>query len=302
MDKKLCGLIPAIVMPFDENFKLQQHILEKYVEIVCRSKIVAIAVNTDAGEGAFLPQEERERILKIVKNKAKNIPVVCGLGGPTTYQALEFAKRYRDCGADYFLVFPHFAFRGAKGKDKAVIDYHASIAKIGIPLILFQLQQDLGGVFYSDQTIEELAQIDGVAAIKEATFDALCFRKMKILLDSLKKKIVLLTGNDNFIIESFILGAEGALIGFGSIFTDLQAEAINLALSGKYKEALEKFAPVDKLCNFCFSAPVRDYRIRMKHVLLKQKIFTHAYVQPPLQPLDENEIKTLEEILREIMV
>ncbi|MCX7705174.1 MAG: dihydrodipicolinate synthase family protein [bacterium] len=302
MDRKLHGLIPAIVMPFDENFKLQQDVLARYIELVCSAKIAALAVNTDAGEGAFLPQEEREKILSIAKKIAKNIPVVCGLGGATTYQASEFAKRYRDCGADYFLVFPHFAFRGSKGKDKAVIEYHQILSKAGVPLILFQLQEDLGGVFYTDETISELVQIDNVVAIKEATFDALKFRKMKILLDNLPKKISLLTGNDNFIMESFILGAHGALIGFGSVFTDIQADAINMALAGKYTEAIEKFSPLEKICDFCFSSPVRDYRIRMKHILVKQKIFTHAYVQPPLQQLEIKEIEVLDEILKRICV
>ncbi len=241
-----------------------------------------------------------KKILKIVKGIAKNTPVVCGLGGATTYQATEFAKRYRDCGADYFLVFPHFAFRGSKGKDRATIEYHKTVAKVGVPLILFQLQQDLGGVNYSDETVSELVQIDGVVAIKEATFDALKFRNMKILLDSLPKKISLLTGNDNFIIESFILGAHGALIGFGSVFPDIQADAINLAIEGKYSQALEKFSVLGKLCDFCFSMPVRDYRIRMKHVLVKQKIFTDACVQPPLTSLDSTQIETLEEILSRI--
>lgn len=300
MDKKLHGLIPAIVMPFDKELKLQQNVLEKYVEFICSAKIKAIAVNTDAGEGAFLSQQQRELILKIVKRIAKNIPVVCGLGGATTMQVVEYGKRYKDCGADYFLVFPHFAFRCRQGKDQAAIKYHQAIAKIEIPLILFQLQEDLGGVQYSDETIKELAQIENVVAIKEASFDALKFRKMKSLLDSLPRRISLLTGNDNFIIESFILGADGALIGFGSVFTHVQADAINYAIEKKYSEALEKFAPLNEICDFCFSSPVRDYRIRMKHILVKQKIFKTAYVQAPLQPLDKIEKHILEKILSRI--
>lgn len=302
MDKRLCGLIPAIVMPFDEKLETDLELLEKYVEKVCSAKISAIAVNTDAGEGAFLPQQQREKILVSVKKIAGKIPVVCGLGGATTYQAVEFGKRYKDCGADYFLVFPHFAFRGSKGKDAAVINYHKEISKIGVPIILFQLQEALGGVLYSDQTIKELAQIENVVAIKEATFDALRFKNMRALLDSLPEKIVLLTGNDNFIIESFILGADGALIGFGSVFTDIQAESINLALKGKFVDAMKMFSPLTKLCDFCFSAPVRDYRVRMKHVLVKQKIFKNDFVQPPLTGLSKNEKQEIEKILKEISI
>jgi len=302
MEKQLCGLIPAIVIPFDESRELEQDVLEKYIEIVCSAKIAAIAVNTDAGEGAFLTQEKREEILKIVKKRGKNVPVVCGIGGTTTTQAIEYGKRYKDLGADYFLVFPHFAFRGSKGLDKSVITYHENLSKIGVPLILFQLQQDLGGVFYSDETIEKLVEIDNVVAIKEASFDALKFRNMKILLENQKRKISLLTGNDNFIIESFILGANGALIGFGSVFTDIQADAINLALEGRFKEAMEKFSILNQLCDFCFKQPVRDYRIRMKHVLVTQKIFRNAFVQPPLQPIDRSEKEKLLQILSMIVL
>ena len=300
MDKQLHGLIPAIVIPFDERLKVDEKSLERYVEIICSSKIAAIAVNTDAGEGAFLCQEEREDILRIVKKYSKKIPIVCGLGGTTTNQSLEYGKRYKDIGADYFLVFPHSAFRGSKGIDKAVIDYHEAIAKIGVPLILFHLQEDLGGVLYSDETIKRLAQIKGVVAIKEATFDALKFRKLNSLLNQIPERISLLTGNDNFIIESFILGADGALIGFGSVFTNTQADAINIAIQGKYREALIKSEPLIELCDFCFSAPVRDYRIRIKHVLVQQKIFSKAYVQPPLQKLDKQEEKYLLQILSRI--
>ncbi|MCM8821445.1 MAG: dihydrodipicolinate synthase family protein [Candidatus Omnitrophica bacterium] len=300
MDKGLYGLIPAIVIPFDEQLRLEQDIFEQYLEIVCSAQIASIAVNTDAGEGAFLSQSERERILKIVKRKAKNIPVVCGLGAQSTQQAVEYGKRYKDCGADYFLVFPHFAFRGAKGIDLAALNYHLSLSKIGVPVILFQLQEDLGGVQYSDETLAQLAQIDNVVAIKEATFDALKFRKTKDLLESLPEKITLLTGNDNFIIESFILGAQGALIGFGSVFTDIQAAAINLALEKKFIEAMKTFEPLAKLCEFCFSPPVRNYRVRMKYVLKKQKIFKNTCVQPPLMQIDEREKKAIDKILREI--
>ena len=132
MDKRLHGLIPAIVIPFDEKMEIEHDVLEKYLQqYIVPAKIAAIAVNTDAGEGAFLSQEKREEILAITKKYSTNVPVVCGLGAQTTQQALEYGKRYKDLGADYFLVFPHFAFKGSRGKDKAVIEYHIALSKIG---------------------------------------------------------------------------------------------------------------------------------------------------------------------------
>src|SRR5436189_1797598 len=49
--------------------------------------------------------------------------------------------------------------------------------------------------------------------------DARRFVDTARLLEDLPRPITLLTGNDNFILESFFLGATGALIGFGAVMT-----------------------------------------------------------------------------------
>jgi len=301
MDTRLHRLIPAIVTPFRTDLRLDERVFTRYVEKVVSSGISAIAVNTDAGEGQFLLQEERERVLSLVKKTVSGrIPVVCGLGGVNTMQVLEHARRFQDLGTDFFLVFPQPAFRGATGKDRAIISYHESLVRIGVPLIIFHLQEALGGVFYPAETIAELAQMDGVVAIKEATFDALIYRNAVDLLSSAKRRISILTGNDNFIIESFLLGADGALIGFGSIFTDIQAKAINLARKQRYREAFALFTRIDEICRFCFKPPVRDYRARIKEVLVAQGVFQNALVRAPLLPVVASERRQIRKILNHI--
>src|SRR5690606_19896412 len=98
--------------------------------------------------------------------------------------------------------------------------YHAAIAEaVDLPLILFQLQPALGGVLLSTEVLHRLIEIPSVVAIKEASFDAMRFLQVKAALQSAPRRITLLTGNDNFILESFLLGAEGALLGFSTLGT-----------------------------------------------------------------------------------
>jgi dihydrodipicolinate synthase/N-acetylneuraminate lyase len=52
------------------------------------------------------------------------------------------------------------------------VAYHAAIAEVGLPLILFQLQPALAGVNYENDVLQAMAEVDGVVAIKEASFDA----------------------------------------------------------------------------------------------------------------------------------
>ncbi|MCS7181455.1 MAG: dihydrodipicolinate synthase family protein, partial [bacterium] len=162
-----------------------------------------------------------------------------------------------------------------------------------------QLQSTLGGTFYHFDTLKELVEIENVVAIKEATFDALKFKETVDFLNSLPKKIEILTGNDNFIPESFLLGADGALIGFGSIFTDIQVEMIEKIKVKKYEEGLSLFKKIEKICIYCFKKPVRDYRARIKEFLVCMGIFKNSFVREPLLPLKDKEKKEIKDLYEE---
>jgi 4-hydroxy-tetrahydrodipicolinate synthase len=82
-------------------------------------------------------------------------------------------------------------------------------------MVIFQLQPALAGVLFSREALLKLVSIPNVIAIKEASFDAVRFVETVRILADAPRRIQVLTGNDNFILESFLLGAEGALIGFG---------------------------------------------------------------------------------------
>ncbi len=87
------------------------------------------------------------------------------------------------------------------------------------------------------------------------------------MIERLDRPIDLLTGDDNFIFESFLMGAEGALIGFGTLAVDLQVEMIRLCVDGRWDEARaiwERILPLEELI---FGSPVRDYRARTKVAL-----------------------------------
>jgi 4-hydroxy-tetrahydrodipicolinate synthase len=295
--KNLNGLLPAIVIPYKENYKIDEELLRKYVEWISQFEIKGIVINSDAGEGHFLTHEERKKNIKIIKEIiGDKIPLISGLGGQTTTDVIEAGKEFKDTGVNYFLVFPHPAFKGGPTKDSLIIKYHEKISKIGLGMIIFQLQEALGGTYYHFETLKELVEIENVVAIKEATFDALKFKETVDFLNSLHRRIEILTGNDNFIPESFLLGADGALIGFGSIFTDIQVEVIKKIKEKKYDEGLNLFKRIEKICIYCFKNPVRDYRARIKEFLVNMGIFKNSLVREPLLPLskkEKEEIRTL---------
>jgi 4-hydroxy-tetrahydrodipicolinate synthase len=108
-------------------------------------------------------------------------------------------------------------------------------------------------------------------------------------VNSARPDCVFLTGNDNFILESFVLGAEGALIGFGAVATRQQVEMIELALGRRFDEAKAMMNRLTPLANAIFAAPVRNYRARLKEALVMQGILERATVREPLLPVPPEE-------------
>jgi len=292
------GLIPAMVTPMKEGGAVDEAALAKYVKWLLPQGPVALAVNTDAGEGPLLLPEERLRVLEVVAGEvAGHVPVVCGLGGVSSGAALEFGKSAKARGAAAWLVFPHGAFRGARGEDPVIIEYHHRVAALGLPIIVFQLQPELGGAEYPLETLARLTEIPEVEAIKEATFDAFRYRTTAAFLRGLPRRIAILTGNDNFILESFLMDADGALIGFGAVATREQAEMIRAVKSRDFTGAFALYSRLNPLAQAVFAPPVRDYRARLKEVLRLQGIIPAGHVRPPLLPLSRAETDGIRNVL-----
>jgi 4-hydroxy-tetrahydrodipicolinate synthase len=299
MTLDLDGLIPATVLPMHADGSIDEPALRSYIGWVVAQGPVALAINVDTGEGPHLTHDEKVRIIKVVR-EVTDVPIVAGLAGPSTDAAVRQARDFQAAGADALLVFPIPAYLSTPLNPAVPVAYHGAIAEVGLPLILFQLQPALAGVNYENDVLEALAMVDGVVAIKEASFDARRFVDTARLLESLPKKITLLTGNDNFILESFLLGATGALIGFGAVMTREQVDMIQAWREMRRDDAMALGRRVQRLADVVFAAPVGDYRVRLKECLRILGVLENAHVRRPLLGNSDAERAHLTEVLREV--
>jgi 4-hydroxy-tetrahydrodipicolinate synthase len=295
----LRGLIPATVLPMTEDAVIDEPGLRRYIAHVAAAGPKALAINADTGEGPHLWPDERRRVLEIVIDEVGDrVPVVAGLGAQFTEQAVKTAREFAAVGAAGFLVFPISAYQGQPLDPEVPVRYHAAIGEAtGLPLILFNLQPALGGVNFTPDTLFRLCQVAEVVGIKEASFDAKLFVEVRDAVKAARPDCVVLTGNDNFIYESFVLGAEGALIGFGAIATRLQVEMIELALAGHFTDAKAIWDRLQPLEEAIFARPVRDYRARTKEALVMQGLLERATVREPLLPISDADRARVREAL-----
>jgi 4-hydroxy-tetrahydrodipicolinate synthase len=285
------GLIAATVTPMNQDFSIDEASLRRYLRWLADQGVVGVAINVDTGEGPHLFPDERLRILEIaLEEVGGRITVVAGLAATFTEQAVRVAKQTAALGVDAFLVFPISAYQGEPLDPQIPAAYHRAIAEAaGIPLIAFQLQPALGGVNFSPEAIAGIMEVEGVVAIKEASFDARRFLETTRLVHDLPSPKVVLNGNDNFLLEAYLLGADGALLGFGTLAAREQVEMLKAVRGEDNATAFEIGRRVQTLCDVIFALPVRNYRARTKHALARLEVIDAAHVRPPLMPLDDEE-------------
>ncbi len=291
--KSLEGMIPAIIVPMRQDYSIDVEALRRYLEWVVAQGPVGMAVNVDTGEGPYLTPDERSLVIKTAREVAAGrCFIVAGVGGPATATAVANARAAREAGADALLVFPTPAFLNDPLDPQIMVNYHRAIADAsGLPLIVFQLGPVFGGVNYPPHALAEVLQIPQIIGLKDASFDAERFVLTRDVIRRAGHPITLLTGNDNFLLESFLLGATGGLLGYGAVGVGLLVEMLNAVQRKDFDAAAAMQGRVQGYCDYIYGRPIGDYRARCKVALVHMGLLTpeQTYVRPPYPSLWEAE-------------
>jgi 4-hydroxy-tetrahydrodipicolinate synthase len=300
-EQDLKGMYPATILPMDAAYRPDHDAYGNYLEWLIGQKAAGFAINMDTGEGPQLSPEERRRAAeKAVEVASGRVFVLGGVMGATTDGAAAVARMYSEVGVDGLVVFPNAGFRNEPLDPRIPVDYHRAIAAAsGLPLVLFQLAPVFGGVNYTRETLLSLLEIPEVIGIKEASFDAQYFAYTMETVQMAGRPITVMTGNDRFIAESILLGATGALLGFGAIGCQLVAELLESANAGRLHEVAGQRPRMDRFAQFIYKDPVLDYRARCKVALAHAGVIdqTLTYVRPPLLQIEAEESEQIRQAL-----
>src|SRR5574340_1172438 len=268
----LKGLIPAVVVPMREDYSIDFPAFERYLTWMVGLGPVGLALNVDTGEGPYLTPDERVEIIRTARKIAGGrCALIAGVGGPSTAAAVSNARAARDAGADALLVFPTAAFLNDPLDPDIPYAYHKAVADAaGLPIVVFQLGPIFGGLNYPEEALARVLELPQVIALKDASFDAQRFAATRDIVRRANHPITLLTGNDNFLLESFLLEADNAR---------------------QFDTAVALAKNVQGFCDYIYGRPIGDYRARCKVALVHMGLFTpeQTYVRPPYQSLWDNE-------------
>ena len=166
-----------------------------------------------------------------VRQIGDRVPVAAGLVAAHTASAAASARAAGDLGAAALQVFTPPVFMGTPLAAEPVVAYYAAIAAAtDVPLIVYQAPTGLGVTFELD-VLRRLAEVPGVAAIKESSWSPARFAESAAVFAGDRHDVALLSGQDSFILDSLLAGADGAMLAAAA--TDAGAFATMWAQRGR---------------------------------------------------------------------
>ena len=308
LKKKLAGgLIPAVPVMFDRAHQFQERAHASYVDYMRTQSIAGVAVWAHTGRGLHLTEDVARRVIEDWRHDLPDKPLIAGVGAESkisdpleaTEATLLMAMRAAHYGADAVLAYPPTWLRQHPAQDRLIVEHHARLDELGLPVVLFYLYEAAGGISYSLTVLDELLSLPNVVGIKMATLDSvMTYQDVARHIKTRHPDKLLITGEDRFLAYSLQKGASAALIGLGSVCCELQAELLRSHFEDRAERFLELSDAVDELSEVLFVDPMEGYIGRILWSLAKLGIIPGEAACDPWGPsLSASEMEKIETAL-----
>ncbi len=245
----------AIVTPMNADGSINFDKLGELIDFQIDNGTDAIIICGTTGESSTMTDEEHiECIRYAVERVDHRVPVIAGTGSNHTEYAVNLSKTAEELGADaLLLVTPYYN----KASQQGLIVHYTTIANaVKIPIILYNVPSRTG-VNIQPETLVELAKVENIVAVKEASGNISQIARVAALCgDSLD----IYSGNDDQIVPIMALGGKGVISVLSNVMPFETHEVATLCLENRYPEAQAKMNTLLEFANsnglFCDVNPI----------------------------------------------
>ena len=231
------GVLPAMTTCFNEDRMVDHTFMAEHALRLLDSGCTGIVSLGSLGEAATLGFDEKIAILKnMVGTVEGRAPIVAAISALSTAEAVFLAKAAADAGCDGLMVLPPYVYRGDWRETKAHMG--AIFAATELSCMLYNNPVAYGTDFLPEQIHELAAEHPNLKAVKESSTDVRRIAAIRAIDD---KRLQILVGVDDLIVEGIAAGATGWIAGLVNALPVESVKLFDLAMQGKTKEAFELY-------------------------------------------------------------
>jgi 4-hydroxy-tetrahydrodipicolinate synthase len=199
------GACTALVTPFLDgkvNYPMMEQLLKRQLDAGIR----AVVVCGTTGEAPTLSDEEKLELFRRCKRYAgSNCIIIAGTGSNHTEYGKQLTKYASDAGAAACLIVTSYYNKATQNGLVKLFSEYASVSDV--PIIAYNVPSRTG-LNIEPSTYVKLAEIDGVAAIKEANGN---ISKIVDTFSLVGDKLDIYSGNDDQIVPFLSMGGKGVI-------------------------------------------------------------------------------------------
>lgn len=258
---------------------------EKTVRDAIASSIHGVFVGGTCGEGPWLPDRERVRLIESVRSAAGDrLQIAAQVTDNSAARVLENIRQAREAGADYALVAPPLVFMNAT--DDRIARHFLDIAessalRVGI--------YDLGAhraVMIPTERLQEVYSHRNVYLVKDSS--GMQARRVEALAARAARPSLRLFNGDEFrFIEHLEAGYDGVMFG-GAVATAARIHRIvSLFSSGRLAEARVEEDEMKRVLYGIYGGPnIACWLTGLKYYMVRRRLFatTVSFLDYPLTP------------------
>lgn len=256
------GVFTALVTPMrahdsDDNIalsgdampRIDERALATLVEQQIAGGVSGLVACGTTGEAATMTSAEQERVIRIVVEAAAGrVPVLAGIGSPSTAQSVELGRAALRVGVQGLLaVTPYYN----RPPQEGLVQHFTAIAKLGAPIMLYNVPARTGCDLLPD-TVARLCDLPEVVSLKEATGSV---QRTDTILRKVGDRISILSGEDAINYPLYCVGARGTVSVVSNVAPRLTADIWAAHAAGDATAALRLHRRFVPLADALFSEP-----------------------------------------------
>ena len=233
------GTYVAMVTPFLKDGSIDEEGFRSNINYLIEKGVNGLVGAGTTGESATISHEEHQKVIEILVDEVDGrVETIAGTGSNATSEALSLTQFAYDAGADAaLLITPYYN----KPQQHAMVDHYSTIANtVDIPIILYNVPSRTG-VNMDVETIVELAKVEGIDAVKEASgsVDKVSDIYRALTHEGLEDDFNILSGEDSLTLPLMSVGATGVISASANIDARRMVLMVDSILNDDYTRAME---------------------------------------------------------------
>lgn len=228
------NLYTAMVTPFTESGEVNYEKARELASYLIAEGCDGLVICGTTGEVPTLSHQEKLTLLQnIVAEVGAEAEIIAGTGSYNTEDSIALSREAEEIGVDgVMLVVPYYN----KPPQGALYQHFKTVAEsIELPVLLYNVPGRTSRNMEAETTIQ-LAEIDNIVAIKEASGD---FNQATEIIARAGDKIDVYSGDDSLTLPLMSLGGKGVVSVAGHLVAAEIKDMIALAMDNDFKRAAE---------------------------------------------------------------